>query len=78
MLEDYIGAKTTAHTFQCISRFQMIKTLYYIDNGVIYFTNVQITHVLETNTIFGQLNGFPNKIYFSTKCNSRQWFHIKI
>ena len=61
--------------------FQMIKTLYYLKNGINYFTKAQIKCVLETNRIFGQLNGFPFKMHFSAKCNSRRiaihWFHIK-
>ena len=59
LLEDYIGAQTAAHTYKCIGCFQMINTLYYLDNGVNYFTNAQILHVIETicNRIFGQLNG---------------------
>ena len=61
--------------------FQMIKTLYYLNNDINYFMKAQIKRVLETNRIFGQLNGVPFKMHHFAKCNSRRiaihWFHIK-
>ena len=64
LLEDYVSAQTTAHTFRCIGSFQMIVTLYYLDNGVNYSTNTQISHVLEPNRILRQLN----EMQFASQC----------